>query len=297
MTAKRMLGLATRSAYCALAVMVCSGSHAAEFLFDGGVVYSGTQNVVLRIIDQLPAELVGAEPAVVERIGETINVYVRATTSPTSGASELQTGATLGPMPDPAQVAVNYYLATRNPGGEYGAYQLRKSQPLVVITFVENSPIVEFFHEGLQHYFITSDIHEIEVLDNGTLLGWKRTGAISMGYTTVVQNPSLASTCRYYGLPSAGLNTHFYSDSALECAYVATTWPDKWVQETPRAFDVIRLSPETGRCPSDTVVATRFFNGKPDVNHRYVVTAAAELEMTSKGWIREGGVWCTKVVT
>lgn len=278
-----------------LTCLASGGVRAAEFLYDGGVVVAGSQNVILRINDQYSAELISADAPLIEYAGNTINLYFRVTLNPATSSGLLHLGGDLGVMPEPKTLTVNYYLSTRVLGGQYSDFQLRKSEALVVMSVGEKSQIVEYYHDGLQHYFITSNIFEIEKLDTGVLAGWARTGVVTVGYTSLVANPLLSPTCRYYGLPSAGLNTHFYSNSLQECAHVSATWPTLWVEETPRAFDVIHLSPETQSCPVDTVKAIRFFNGKADVNHRYVVTVVAETEMTAKGWIREGGVWCTKI--
>lgn len=298
MTPVRTLNCVCAMLLKALVAMACaasSGTRAAEFLYDGGVVVAGSADAILRINDQFSTELLSAEAPLVEYVGDVLNLYFRVTLNPATSAGLLQIGGNLGPMPDPRQLTINYYLSTRFPGGEYSAFQLRKSEALVVMSPSERAQIVEYYHAGLQHYFITSNIFEIEMLDTGVLVGWTRTGVVTVGYSPMLINPSLSAACRYYGLPAAGLNTHFYSNSPQECAHVSAAWPTLWVEETPRAFDVVHLSSETQSCPVDTVKAVRFFNGKADVNHRYVATAAAENEMTAKGWIREGGVWCTKV--
>jgi hypothetical protein len=44
------------------------------------------------------------------------------------------------------------------------------------------------------------------------------------------------SVCRFYALPEAGLDSHFFPQFKDECDKVAQYWPDKWILETPAAF-------------------------------------------------------------
>jgi hypothetical protein len=274
-----------------------SVSRAAEFLYDNGVIFNGATSAVLQIIDVLPAQKVGGDPTTFERVGDAFNVYVRVVLEPGTPSSEqFVAGADLGPMPDAKQFTVNYYLATRVPGGTYGEFQLRKSEPLVILTYLEMRPVVEYYHAELKHYFQTGNYDEQMALDTGVYAGWARTGVEWLGYMAAGPTPPLSPVCRFYGVPSAGLDTHFYSVNPAECAYVAQTWPDKWIEETPRAFDVLHLSPESGRCASGTLPVIRFWNAQFDVNHRYVATKSAEAEMVAKGWIQEGRVWCARLL-
>lgn len=281
-------------ALCAAAV--AGVARAAEFLYDSGVIFNGATSAVLQVLDVLPAQQVGGEPTTFERVGDVFNVYVRVVVEPGTSPGDLLAGVDLGPMPEAKQFAVNYYLATRVPGGAYGEFELRKSEPLVILTYLEMRPVVEYYHAELKHYFQTGDYDEQTALDTGVFAGWSRTGVEWLGYMAAGPTPPLSPVCRFYGVPSAGLNTHFYSVNPAECAYVAQTWPDKWIEETPRAFDVLHLSPESGRCASGTVPVIRFWNAQFDVNHRYVATASAEAEMVAKGWIREGRVWCARLL-
>jgi hypothetical protein len=43
-------------------------------------------------------------------------------------------------------------------------------------------PIIEYYHAQLDHYFITGIPDEITKLDNGTFVGWQRTGQTFRGY-------------------------------------------------------------------------------------------------------------------
>ena len=287
--------LVSALALCAFATG--GAARSAEFLYFDGVVFASPNIFAyLDILDTAPSEVVQDGPPTFTRTGDTFDVYVRVTLTRTGGPTEFSAGVNLGPMPEAKRFTVNYHLATRPPGGTYGEFQLRKSEPLVILTYPEMRYIVEYYHAGLKHYFVTGDYDEQMALDAGVFAGWVRTGVELLGYMAAGPTPQLSPVCRFYGLPSAGLDTHFYSVNPAECAFVAQTWPDKWIEESPRAFDALHLSPESGRCASGTVHVIRFWNAQFDVNHRYVATKSAEAEMVAKGWIREGSVWCARVL-
>jgi len=42
--------------------------------------------------------------------------------------------------------------------------------------------------------------------------------------------------CRLYGLPEAGLDSHFYSIDPDECAVVLERWPSSWTLEASAVF-------------------------------------------------------------
>jgi len=98
-------------------------------------------------------------------------------------------------------------------------------------------PAIEYFHADLDRYFITADPREIAVLDEGTIRGWARTGEHfpvfpADGITGDYSGP----VCRLYGLPEAGLDSHFYSIDPDECAVVLERWPSSWTLEASAVF-------------------------------------------------------------
>jgi serine protease len=151
---------------------------------------------------------------------------------------------------------------------------------------------VEYHHAGLDHYFVATMAQEIADLDGSVHPGWQRTGA---QFRIFVNDPSwpssqsvLNASCRYYGLPAYGLNSHFFSAFADECAAVSTHWPDRWLLETSQAFRAHVPNPATGACPSGTVPLFRLFNNRADANHRYTVSHAIRRQMIDRAWIPEG---------
>lgn len=61
-----------------------------------------------------------------------------------------------------------------------------------------------------------------------------------------------------------------------------------WSLESRSAFHVFAPHPVTGACPRNTQPVFRLFNGKADVNHRYVTDRKLRDVMIQRGWIAEG---------
>lgn len=159
--------------------------------------------------------------------------------------------------------------------------------PKVSLRFVvaSNGPVdvVEYFNATLGHYFITADAMEIAKLDSGEIAGWARTGE-SFHALPADELPSFGlPVCRYYGLPSVGLDTHFFSASADECAFVKATWPNQWILESDAAFGSI-ASQYPFECSRPLY---RLYNNRPDANHRYTTSTETRDRMIAQGWILE----------
>ena len=148
--------------------------------------------------------------------------------------------------------------------------------------------IVEFYHERLDHYFMTGYANEIDDLDRGVHTGWRRTGetfdALEPGRSRGAGGP----VCRFYGKPSAGLDSHFYSGHRSECDAVGRRFGDAWELEAYRVFDVTLPNLVTGQCPFGTVPVFRLWNGRTDSNHRYTTSRALWQAMRDQGFIPEG---------
>jgi hypothetical protein len=151
------------------------------------------------------------------------------------------------------------------------------------------SDAVEYFNSVLGHYFMTSIPAEISALDNGVFTGWQRTGQTIPVYAQRDDGPGgSVAVCRFYGLPEKGLNSHFYSASAAECAETQQSFGDSWTLESEEVFDVYPADPITGACLFDTTPVYRVFNNRPDANHRYTTSLGIRDSMVANGWIAEG---------
>ena len=149
--------------------------------------------------------------------------------------------------------------------------------------------VIEFYHAGFDHYFMSADPPEINALDTGYFTGWTRTGYQFKAYATGSSaGPTMNPVCRYYGLPSAGLDSHFYSASSVECWEVNQFYGTEWQIESDNVFQIDLPNTTTGACPGGTVPVYRVFNHRKDANHRYMTSTAVRAQMEAAGWIREG---------
>jgi hypothetical protein len=77
--------------------------------------------------------------------------------------------------------------------------------------------VTEFYHPGLDHYFITGDEGEkYFVRSGGAGAGWAETG-LNFWAWSPAWGPESAYVCRFYGDPVRGPNSHFYGASTKEC--------------------------------------------------------------------------------
>ncbi len=164
----------------------------------------------------------------------------------------------------------------------------------IVVTAEGFVRVIEFVHAGSGHYFMTADEEEIRRLDDGRIAGWVRTGEWFKAIPGRQDTIGTAHVCRLYGLPAAGLDTHFFSDDPDECAGTLARWPGRWVRESDSAFG---LPPDYGCDGLGDQPIYRLFNNRPDVNHRYTISPAVRDAMIAAGWIpeaRHDGLWaCT----
>lgn len=154
-----------------------------------------------------------------------------------------------------------------------------------VIPASEQTTAIEFYHAGLDHYFITAEAQEIADLDTGKHPGWARTGyrfaVIKAGSTY----PGTVPMCRFY---SPTLSSHFYTAKPQECEEVKAKFPLAWQFESGEVFRAFLVDSTTGACPADTTATYRLFNKRSDVNHRYTDQLSAFVYMVGKGYQPEG---------
>ena len=148
------------------------------------------------------------------------------------------------------------------------------------------SVVVEYFDEGLDHYFNTLDQAEIDALEANVFPGWKRSIGSFIAYATGQDAPPGAvPVCRFF---SAQFTSHFYTADLAECDAVIAQWPDVWQLETRTAFYINLPDKATGACPSSMQPVYRLYNNRPDPSHRYVTDAKLRDWMRNSGWIPEG---------
>ncbi|HEX4886079.1 MAG TPA: serine protease [Casimicrobiaceae bacterium] len=145
--------------------------------------------------------------------------------------------------------------------------------------------VVEYYSRSLDHYFITSDPNEINLLDTGTIAGWERTGVRFLAYNAPA--PGASPVCRFYLTPAVG-NSHFYSADPAECDRVKQKFGAAWVFESASVFYIPLPNATTGACPAGTRPLWRFFNART-LNHRYTPEVTLRQQMrTDPQWQAEG---------
>jgi mono/diheme cytochrome c family protein len=143
---------------------------------------------------------------------------------------------------------------------------------------------VEYYHAAFDHYFITTIAEEITKLDNGTFVGWARTGRQFKVYKD--RSATLAIVCRFFSTAFAPKSSHFYTALASECTAVKAN-PD-W-QFEDEVFSAAAPAAD-GSCAAGTIPVYRLYNNGQGAapNHRFTTDLAVRAEMIAKGWIPEG---------
>lgn len=147
--------------------------------------------------------------------------------------------------------------------------------------------VIEYYHAGFNHYFVTADPAEAAGLDTGSG-GWARTGlqfkALDAAATSGLPN------CRFFGV-FGSVSTHFYTINADECAGLMNSPP--WVFES---YAFRAELPSNEDCPADRTRVVRVFNNFQGgaLNHRYTTSASEAASLAADGWIIEGAVFCAR---
>lgn len=149
------------------------------------------------------------------------------------------------------------------------------------------STVVEYYHAGLDHYFVSALAADIEALDSGRLTGWARTGLAFNAFGLSAAPPVGAMpVCRIY-LPPVNGDSHFYSGSPDECAQTLARFPT-FVLESGAVMHMLLPDPVTGVCPPRTRPVYRVWNQRADSNHRYTTDFALREQMVARGYVPEG---------
>ncbi|MEO8751104.1 MAG: hypothetical protein ABI624_00335 [Casimicrobiaceae bacterium] len=150
--------------------------------------------------------------------------------------------------------------------------------------------VIEYYHSGFGHYFITPVAMEIELLDARTppFELWSRTGVTFRAFDRDAAPAGSVAVCRFFNVSFAPKSSHFYAPHGLGCEATLANFPD-WKLEDDRLFAAM-LPDATGACPAATVPVYRLYNngkgGAP--NHRFVTTLADRQAMLDKGYSAEG---------
>jgi hypothetical protein len=149
--------------------------------------------------------------------------------------------------------------------------------------------VVEYFHAGFGHYFMTADLDEIHGLDGGAYGGaFERTGQTFHAR----DGPAAGAlpVCRFFTVAFAPKSSHFYTADPAECAGLKAN-PD-WQYEKI-AFYI--AAPKGQTCLGGDVPVRRLYNdgmtGAP--NHRFTTSQAIYDDfVAARGWTPEGVRFC-----
>jgi len=154
---------------------------------------------------------------------------------------------------------------------------------------------IEYYNATLNHYFMTAYADEAAMLDAGIVVkGWTRTGVAFAAYSNAGDDPAAVPVCRFFGTPSVGPNSHFYTADAAECALVKQN--PNWIFEGI-AFHI--LLPASGACGQATQAVYRsFYPGKAvsESNHRFLPDLTMHQKMAATSTL-EGAVMCSPLST
>ncbi|HKU87823.1 MAG TPA: exo-alpha-sialidase [Casimicrobiaceae bacterium] len=161
---------------------------------------------------------------------------------------------------------------------------------LAFATPVSGETVVEYYHAGLDHYFMTPLASEIAALDGGLFFGWGRTGFTFEGFAA--PSAGTNAVCRFYIPPEHG-SSHFFSASPDECAVVRERMRIDpayagYIEETSAEFYIALPDTSTGACRGGTVPVYRLWNQRVDSNHRYTTDRATRDAMIARGYRSEG---------
>ena len=186
---------------------------------------------------QRPAFVGGT--ATIHESSITLNVYGSDTALPPGVTPQPQIGnntssfstvqVVVGPLA-PASYTVTTLFHQVDPTGNYDCPAQTTALKIEQANGpVERLTVVEFYSAAMDHYFMSAEPAEIADLDNGVHRGWSRTG---LGFNVFAPSKSGGvgvAVCRFYGLPSAGLDSHFYTSDRNECASIPdNSIPRRW---------------------------------------------------------------------
>lgn len=146
---------------------------------------------------------------------------------------------------------------------------------------------IEYYHAAFDHYFITRNPDEITKLDNGTFVGWARTGLSFNVYPTATAGA--ASVCRFFSTSFDPKSSHFYTPFPTECTMVKAN-PDWQFEGEGMEVFFIPVAAANGTCPAGTLSVYRLYNNGMGAapNHRYTTLTNVRDQMVAAGWVIEG---------
>ena len=152
--------------------------------------------------------------------------------------------------------------------------------------------IVEYYHAGFDHYFVTGIPDEITKLDTGFFAGWARTGQQFKAYAIVGKPAGTSNVCRFFSTAFGIRSSHFYTPSATECQIVKANPAWQFEAEVAAIASPVGAVVGSRTCAAGYVALYRLYNNGKDgaPNHRYTTSLAIFNQMRSfpYNWTYEG---------
>ena len=161
-------------------------------------------------------------------------------------------------------------------------------------------PVIEYYRADKDHYFMSADAAEIAFVDAALGNTFQRTGELFYAWIDPLLAPlGAVPVCRFYGSAAALIDSHYYTASASECAFIETHYPGIWTLELGAAFYVL-LPDATGSCAAGTLPVFRFFNNRQDANQRHTIDLSVRRAMLNRAWVPQGigpnnVIFCTPI--
>jgi hypothetical protein len=208
--------------------------------------------------------------------------------------------STFGSVPLPGLAPGSYRVEGWGRPSAMDPYEMFFARAFQVAATV---PVVEFYSNGLGHYFIAAGADEIALLDRGAAGDWKRTGQRFSAWLRQSDAPAGAvPVCRFYAF---GPNSHFYTGSAQECGYLKALEQQQRAEAGSRGEPFLGWGyeatafwagvPVNGLCPAGTSPVYRAYNDRAarmDSNHRFMASVE-QRDAMSVGWLDEGVQLCS----
>ncbi len=171
------------------------------------------------------------------------------------------------------------------------------------VTVSATSPVIEFYSESLDHYFMSAGPGEVAAVDNDPGHPWKRTGQRWNAWLRASDAPQGAqAVCRFY---ASGPNSHFYTADAAECQYLQSLESQQRAEAAAMGVPYMNwqyegiafyaLVPQNGQCPAGTDPVYRSYNDRGDqndANHRFTADPVQRAAMLAT-WKDEGIAFCS----
>ena len=124
--------------------------------------------------------------------------------------------------------------------------------------------VIEFYHTGFDHYFITGITDEINKLDTGFFAGWTRTGQQFKAFAILGAPAGTSNVCRFFSTAFGARNSRSYTLSASECLIVKGNPQWQFEAEVAAIASPVGSVPGSRTCAAGYVALYRLYNNGKD---------------------------------